>query len=167
MRLLSLRSFAVLFAPLALSACSSTWTALDGDDDGVTLSDGDCDDADGTIFPGADDVWYDGIDSNCDGVDDFDQDGDGFDAAGYDGPNGPGTDCWDDPTSTPDDYTASAGMTQLAAADVHPDADDIYYDDIDSNCDGSDDFDQDGDGYDSDQHAKHDGTLGEIGRAHV
>ena len=24
------------------------------------------------------DVWYDGVDSNCDGADDFDQDGDGY-----------------------------------------------------------------------------------------
>ena len=30
------------------------------------------------VYQGAPDVWYDGIDSNCDKVDDFDQDGDGF-----------------------------------------------------------------------------------------
>ena len=27
---------------------------------------------------GADDTWYDGVDSNCDGLSDYDQDGDGY-----------------------------------------------------------------------------------------
>ena len=33
----------------------------------------------------APDVWYDGIDSNCDKMDDFDQDGDGFVLDDYEG----------------------------------------------------------------------------------
>ncbi len=37
----------------------------------------DCDDDDPTIHPGADDAWYDGVDSDCDGGDDLDADGDG------------------------------------------------------------------------------------------
>ena len=37
------------------------------------------------IYPGAPDVWYDGIDSNCDKMDDFDQDGDGFVSDEYEG----------------------------------------------------------------------------------
>ena len=41
----------------------------------------DCNDADATIFPGADDAWYDGVDSNCDGANDCDKDGDGFDGS--------------------------------------------------------------------------------------
>ncbi len=37
----------------------------------------DCDDSAPTTFPGATDAWYDGVDADCAGDDDFDQDGDG------------------------------------------------------------------------------------------
>lgn len=37
----------------------------------------DCDDTDPTVHVGAEEVWYDGIDQDCDRVDDYDQDGDG------------------------------------------------------------------------------------------
>ena len=39
----------------------------------------DCDDTDSEIHPGAQEIWYDGIDRNCDGLDDFDADEDGYD----------------------------------------------------------------------------------------
>ena len=38
---------------------------------------------DPAIKPGATEIWYDGVDQNCNGDDDFDQDGDGETAAGY------------------------------------------------------------------------------------
>ena len=60
----------------------------------------DCDDGSGVIFPGAEEVWYDGVDGDCAGGDDFDADGDGFGSEDYGG-----TDCED------------------ADADVVPDAD--------------------------------------------
>jgi len=86
----------------------------------------DCDDADATINPNADDAWYDGIDSNCQGDDDYDQDGDGFQALGeIDG----GDDCDD------------------TDGDTWPGATDTWYDGVDSDCDGADDYDQDGDGH--------------------
>ena len=37
--------------------------AVDADDDGFTV-DEDCDDTDGTVFPGAEEVAYDGIDQD-------------------------------------------------------------------------------------------------------
>lgn len=54
--------------------------SLGCDQPGETLTAGDCDDADPNTFPDADDAWYDGIDSDCAGDDDFDQDGDGIPA---------------------------------------------------------------------------------------
>ena len=52
----------------------------DADGDGATLADGDCDDADPSVYPGATDVAGDGLDADCDGRDGalVDADGDGF-----------------------------------------------------------------------------------------
>ena len=47
--------------------------------DGTSAVDGDCDDSDPDVSPGAAETWYDGVDSDCDGADDYDQDGDGRD----------------------------------------------------------------------------------------
>ena len=68
--------------------------ALDGDFDGHLHPDWDgedCDDSDASIHPGAEDTWYDDIDSDCAGNDDHDRDGDGY-AAFASG----GDDCDDD-----------------------------------------------------------------------
>lgn len=45
-----------------------TDTEIDNDLDGVSLEDGDCDDTDPLIYPGATDVACDQVDANCDGV---------------------------------------------------------------------------------------------------
>ena len=107
----------------------------DNDGDGfASLEAGgdDCDDTDARFFPGAPDDWYDGRDTNCDGADDFDQDGDGFQTIVInDDPENGGGDCQD------------------ANADMFPGAADGWYDGVDTDCDGSDDFDQDGDGFGS------------------
>ncbi|MFZ5478644.1 MAG: MopE-related protein [Myxococcota bacterium] len=52
---------------------------VDGDEDGYTVDEGDCDDADALVFPGADDdAAHDGVDTDCDGRDEYDWDGDGY-----------------------------------------------------------------------------------------
>ncbi len=94
-------------------------TALvDDDGDGWAEIDGDCDDTDADIRPDATEVWYNGVDEDCDGRDD-DRDGDGVDFA---------EDCDDDDASR------------------SPDAAEVWYDGVDQDCDGNDD-DQDGDGF--------------------
>ena len=107
-------------------------TITDEDGDGYdTLDAGgdDCDDDDLDTYPGATDQWYDGVDSDCLGNDDYDQDGDGYQ-----------TEVWND------DPLANGGDCQDNSTEIYPGATDQWYDGVDSNCDGSDDFDQDGDG---------------------
>jgi len=66
---------------LPFQECAGIYDA-DGDTF-TTLSD--CDDNNPTINPGATEIWYDGIDQNCDGADDYDQDGDGDRSVDYGG----------------------------------------------------------------------------------
>ncbi|MCB9674795.1 MAG: hypothetical protein H6737_06735 [Alphaproteobacteria bacterium] len=97
------------------------------------LAPGDCDDQAPTVFPGATDFWYDGVDSDCDGANDYDQDGDGAVWSLY-----PGTAGGTAPTEGDcDDLIVAIG----------PLAPEIWNDGIDSDCDGANDYDQDGDGY--------------------
>ena len=109
---------------------------FDMDGDLVKVCDGDCDDTDGSVQPGATDVWYDGRDVNCDEANDYDQDGDAWVPLEWEAEAGlPGGDCDDtDPA-------------------VNPEAAEEWYDDLDANCDGLSDFDQDADGYESDDFA--------------
>ncbi len=92
----------------------------DADGDGLTESEGDCDDDDASALPGADETWYDGVDGDCDGADDYDQDGDGYAL---------GEDCDDEDDSS------------------SPAAEEVWYDGVDGDCAGDDDYDADGDGY--------------------
>ena len=101
----------------------SLWVDGDGDGDPYVY---DCDDADAAICSTVRETWYDGVDQDCDGHSDFDQDDDSFDAAAYGG-----TDCDD---------------TQYS---IHPGATEIWYDGDDQNCDGHSDFDQDDDTFDA------------------
>lgn len=106
-------------------------TIADADADGydvVAAGGDDCNDEDDEINPGAEEEWYDGTDQDCDGLNDFDRDGDGYEAETDDHhPTSP--DCID---SNPD---------------IHPGAQDTPYDGIDTDCAGGNDYDQDGDGY--------------------
>jgi len=164
-----------LLVALLSSGCIETWKGLDDDGDGISVADGDCwDSAEGPpgsglkgsdIGPGMPDTPYDGIDADCAGNDDYDLDGDGYvvdpDHVGLEtlgiensGSNHIGAgDCWDDPDLLPDDEGHADGRNftnvmgeQVAAADVHPDIEDIWYDGPDQDCGGNNDFDQDEDG---------------------
>jgi hypothetical protein len=81
------------------------------------------------VHPGAEEVWYDLVDEDCAGDSDLDQDGDGANTLFYADAGGViGDDC--------DDENPAIG----------PFADEVWYDGVDENCDGADDYDQDGDG---------------------
>ena len=74
-------------------------TIDDVDADGHTLVEAggdDCDDTDPDVYTGAEEVWYNGIDENCDGANDYDQDGDGYETDAYNtDPEFGGGDCQD------------------------------------------------------------------------
>jgi len=171
---------------------------FDHDGDGYATEDGDCDDDDLMVFPGAEDTWYDGIDQDCDGWSDYDADLDGFDSDLFGG-----TDCNDDDMEintdateicddldvdedcsgvadnddsgatgkntwytdgdrdgygdgTGTDYCDPPGDTSLTDGDcddgnmyAYPGAPEVWYNGVDEDCDGANDFDQDGDGFEA------------------
>ncbi len=83
---------------------------VDEDGDGYTSAMGDCDDSNADVNPDAEEVWYDGVDQNCDGRSDYDADGDTWDD---------GDDCDD------------------TNAEVSPDAVEVCDDGVDNDCDGT------------------------------
>ena len=101
---------------------------VDEDGDGYTPAQGDCDDSDPDVYPGATLVCGDGKDNNCNGfIDDAepDVDGDGYPPCR----NGEVYDCDENDPN------------------VHPGMNEIPGDGIDNNCDGIVDGDYDGDGW--------------------
>jgi hypothetical protein len=93
---------------------SSPGTTACSGPEGHADNDTDCDDSNPAIHPDATEVWYDGVDQDCDGWSDFDQDRDGSDSL-----DSGGLDCNDDDGA------------------VHPDAEEVCDDGIDNDCDGS------------------------------
>jgi len=159
------------WAPPA-SSCADN----DGDGDGYSGADGDCDDTNAAVSPGAAEAC-DGIDNNCDGTIDegtecYDDDGDGqtelngdcddSDPDTYTGAtevcDGADNDCdsaVDDGISCNDNdadgYTTGAGDCNDNDFWINPGAGE-YCDGVDNDCDGTVDngtncYDDDGDGY--------------------
>lgn len=110
-----------------------------------TLPNTDCDDTIAEVNPGADDPPYNGTDEDCAGNDDYDQDGDGYYDASQ--PFFYGATIY-----APGTGTAMAGDCDDDNASVHSGAADTFYDGIDTDCAGNDDFDQDFDGFVQDVH---------------
>lgn len=97
---------------------------IDADADGFRPSEGDCDDGLADVHPGAADIVGDGRDTNCDGIDGEDADGDLAPSLASGG-----ADCDDD------DPTIRG-----------PGTPDVVGDAVDQDCDGADGVDGDGDG---------------------
>jgi hypothetical protein len=153
---------------------------LDPDGDGWAWPE-DCDGGRADVNPDAAERWYDGVDQDCDGLDDYDQDADGWVATEHEGlvtegvPGSgalPAGDCWDDPTTQPrafevnsSELTDAAGQplawVQPQASEVNPGVDEVWYDVVDQDCDGADDLDQDGDGWLTQAYPDRGGVFGD------
>ena len=126
---------------------------VDADTDGHPAST-DCDDTDATIYPGAVELPYDGIDQDCDTFDLVDQDGDGVPGVDYN--------VWQ-PTAQADwpsdavqyqvDCLDDGSIPGVDPATVYPVGGkrpypvDVPYDGVDTDCDAWNDFDADADGF--------------------
>ncbi len=126
----------------ACSDCDDTdgtVETLDVDGDGATTCSAlpDCNDGISTTYPGAADGYGDGVDSNCDGVDGVDADGDGYSV--------PAGDCDDsDAALTPldfdgDSYSTCSGDCDDSDATLTPlDGDGDSYSTCTGDCDDGD-----------------------------
>lgn len=104
--------------------------------EGAVARAGDCDDGDATIYPNAEDAFYDGIDSNCDDSNDCDADGDGYD----------GSDDWGFPTDACPDATDCDDEDPNIYPD--PSISELPFNGVDDDCNlETGDGDADGDGF--------------------
>ncbi|PLX06541.1 MAG: hypothetical protein C0596_14515, partial [Marinilabiliales bacterium] len=131
------------------------------DADGDTYcEDLDCDDTNSDINPDAIEIWYDGIDQNCDDLNDYDQDQDGYIAIGFEGNEG-GT-------------APFNGDCDDTDSEINPDGNEIPEDGIDQDCNGFDavfcyiDADEDSFGnIDENQLISYDGDCDDLGESDV
>ena len=147
-----------------IPAQTSCETPVDGNGNPLASNADDCNDTDANVNPGATEVWYDGVDQDCDAATEYDQDGDGFnvDALDCDGDgttesscdlDGDGVDdfvgggdCDDqDANSIPTDVdgdgvSVCAGDCDDNNATVYPGANELLWDGADNDCDGTTDM---------------------------
>ncbi len=125
-----LSCLALAFSAFSCGGTTSDFTDNDGDG-WAPLAD--CDDNNSEVHPLAEEIPYNDVDEDCDGLISYDADMDGYNKIDTVDPEGnTGTDC-DDGDRT-----------------IHPDAREIAYDNIDQDCDGlEDDGDGDNDGHSS------------------
>jgi hypothetical protein len=163
----------ILWLSCAWIGASDLDRRLDADRDGhdaVRWDGDDCDDGDPAVHPGASETWYDGTDADCDGANDWDQDGDGVRVEGDcndtdpavfpsapEVVNGIDDDCDGETDEIPttddldgDGWTEAGGDCDDDDPDVHPGAAEIWYDGHDQDCDPLTEYDRDGDGDDWD-----------------
>jgi formylglycine-generating enzyme required for sulfatase activity len=103
----------------------------DADADGFSVEDGDCDDGDASVHPGADDTTGDGTDQDCDGADGVDDDGDGWAST-----DSGGSDCDDGDAglgSIDEDGDCDGFLTAEDCDDTNPAVAEL---DGDADCDG-------------------------------
>jgi len=162
------RTLTLLMACLLMTAIATNVAAEDADADGYTVDDGDCDDTDSTVYPGAPEL-EDGIDNDCDmiideGTNAYDDDGDGVtenegdcddnDSSIYPGApeleDGIDNDCdtlIDEGTNAYDDdgdgVTENEGDCDDTDSTIYPGAPETSGDGVDSDCDGSDNISED------------------------
>ena len=141
--------------------CDDTDIALNGDDfdgDGYSTCDGDCDDTASSCDDGVSTNETDCTAGSCD------------DGACDDGVSATETDCsaagavWTISTNETDCTAAAAiwtagGVWTAGGTDFNPGMTETWYDGIDSDCDGANDFDQDGDGYEPIEYDDGTGTM--------
>lgn len=129
----------------------------DFDDDGWDVADGDCNDDNADVFPGAEEIWYDGIDQDCSGTSDYDADEDGLeeeeDCNDFDSDAGAELDWYFDGDSdgfgeeasviwaceAPNTQWVEVGLDcDDSDSESFPGAPEVKGDGVDQNCDGVD-----------------------------
>ncbi|MCK6521570.1 FG-GAP-like repeat-containing protein [Myxococcota bacterium] len=114
--------------------------ATDADADGYLREEAggdDCDDGNAEVNPGVVEEYYDNVDADCDGLSDWDQDQDG----------------WIAKAKEPDADKGGGDCNDINA-EIYPGGEDVWYDGVDGDCAGDNDYDQDGDSYGSKAYGK-------------